>query len=105
MPSKPLMGDSCLTPEDGAYEHFKGNMADRLLGFLSEGGRKKQVVGQAELLPCLVARHLWGERMKGRPVLHFIGNEAARYALIKGSSPTLESAWLIASFWGRESSI
>ena len=43
--------------------------------------------------------------MKGRPVICFIDNDAARYALIKGSSPTPDSAWLAALYWEREATV
>ena len=32
----------------------------------------------------------------------YIDNEAAKFALIKGSSPTRDSAWLVQEFWERE---
>ena len=32
----------------------------------------------------------------------YIDNEAAKYALIKGTSPTHESAWLVQHFWEKE---
>ena len=31
--------------------------------------------------------------------MHYVDNEAAKYGLIKGSSPTRDSAWLINEFW------
>ena len=61
-----------------------------------------QVVGQAELLPCVFARRLWSGRLRGRLVMHFIDNDAARFSLIKGTSPTQDSAWLTGEFWRRE---
>ena len=42
---------------------------------------------------------------EGRPVLCFIDNDAARYALIKGSSPTPDSAWLSAMYWEKETDV
>ena len=69
---------------------------------MTEGGVKKQVVGRAELLPCVFARRLWSEKLQGRPVMHFIDNDAARFSLIKGTSPTQDSAWLTGEFWRRE---
>ncbi len=63
-------------------------------------GQKRQVVGQAELLPCLLARRLWAERLRGRLVVHFVDNEAARFALIKGTPPTVDSAWIAGEMWG-----
>ena len=34
--------------------------------------------------------------------MHYIDNEAAKYGLIKGNSPTRDSAWLINEFWKQE---
>ena len=36
-------------------------------------------------------------------MIHFVDNDSARIALIKGASPCLESAWLVQSFWIDES--
>ncbi len=40
--------------------------------------------------------------MRNRPLLVYIDNDAARYGLIKGSSPTRDSAWLIDEYWRLE---
>ncbi len=69
---------------------------------LTDGWTKKQVVGQAELVPCLAAKQVWRKRMRGRLVMNYIDNEAAKYALIKGTSPTRDSAWLVNEFWKSE---
>ena len=52
---------------------------------------QKQVIGQAELFPLLVARLTWSERLRGRSVIFFIDNESARIAAIKSYSPVLPS--------------
>ena len=41
--------------------------------------------------------------MEGRAVTHHVDNEAARYAVIKGTSLTLDSAFLMAAFWKEDS--
>ena len=73
-------------------------MGREMVRRLSEQGKKKQIIGQAELYPAIVARRLWKKKIEGRDVIHFVDNDSARYALIKGSSPSLESAWLVQSF-------
>ena len=45
-------------PEDGAVELFGGNVSEDLMELLPDGGAKRQVVGQSELLPCLAAKHV-----------------------------------------------
>ena len=44
-------------------------------------------------------------KIRGRLVLHFIDNDAARFSLIKGTSPTLESAWLAGLLWEHDRNI
>ena len=73
-----------------------------LLDLLALGGTKKQIVGQSELLPCVAARIVWEKRTRNRPTIHFVDNDAARFAMIKGSSPTPDSAWLTGRFWEEE---
>ena len=46
-------------PEDKAYEFFKGEVGPALKTILTLNGQKKQIVGQAEILPCLAARQVW----------------------------------------------
>ena len=43
--------------------------------------------------------------MNGRPVICVIDNDAARYALIKGSSATPDSDWQSAMHWEREATV
>ena len=99
----PDTGGVMYDPETGEDAGFGRNMGQALKTRLTVKGTKRQIIGQAELYPALVARRLWKEKLKeGRDVLHFIDNDSARYALIKGSSPCLESAWLVQSFWTHE---
>ena len=50
-----------------------------------------QVIGQAELLPVLIAARLWSRRLRGRRVISYIDNDSARFALINGASPNESS--------------
>ena len=92
-------------PEDGSFQDFGGQIGDALLDLLSDGGAKMQVVGQAELIPCVAAKEVWRKKLRGRLVMNYVDNEAAKYALIKGSSPRKDSAWLMQQFWEREANI
>ena len=40
-----------------------------------------------EILPRLFAQTLRGKKMIGHPVIYYLGNEAAKYGLIKGVEP------------------
>ena len=74
-------------------------MSEELKWFLSLDGRKAQIVGQAEGLPCLLARCIWSARMKNRAVLYCIDNDATRYGFIQGTSDDPHMAVMPASFW------
>eukprot|EP00971_Amphidinium_carterae_P042542 836427-Amphidinium_carterae.1 len=56
---------------------------------------KKQLIGQAEILPILVSRLLWSDRLRGRKVFFFVDNDAARYACIRGWSEAVGSNQMI----------
>ena len=94
----PIMFD----PEDNAYEFVKKDMSEELKWFLSLEGRKAQIVGQAEVLPCLLAKRIWTARMRNRAVLYFIDNDAARYSFIKGISDDPHMSVMPTSFWDEE---
>ena len=92
-----------IDPETNESAGFWRNMRESMLNRLSANGKKKQVIGQAELYPVIVARRFWSEKIRDRDGFHFVDNDSARYAPIKGSSPCLESAWLVQAFWTLES--
>ena len=54
-----------------------------------------QVVGQAELAPVRLAAAVWAERLRGRYVVWWLDQDAARLGLVKGYSPSEFSADLI----------
>ena len=77
-------------PEAGTLEVFGNRVGDELAAILTSNGAKRQIVGQAELLPCVAA-----DEVRNRNVRWYLDNEAARYGRIKGASPTRDSAKLI----------
>ena len=50
------VGGVLYDPKDGYMKAFGGDLPTEVLAKLSPGGHKRQVVGQAELLPCWAAR-------------------------------------------------
>ena len=73
------------------------------LGTLPQAGdRARQLIGQAELLPAVVAQRTWSQRWAGRRVLLFMDNDSARHALIRGGSTSTASAHLVGLFWREE---
>ena len=106
-PSRPTRlkagyGAVMYDPEDGALELFGGEVSRELMRLLPAGGDKKQIVGQSELIPCLAAKQIWKKRLTRRRALMFVDNEAAKFGLIKGSSPTRDSAWLLGEIYKEE---
>ena len=57
----------------------------------------KQVIGQAEVYPVLLARQLWRRWLKGRSAVVFVNNDSARFALIRGDSPSVASRDVLAA--------
>ena len=49
----------------------------------------EQIISQAEAYAVLVLRFRYSDTLMNRPSLWFIDNEAARFSLIKGASPSL----------------
>ena len=58
-------------------------------------GRSWQVVAQAELAPVFLAAVVWAERLRGKHLIVWIDQNAARQGLVKGYSPSEMSAELI----------
>ena len=50
----------------------------------------------------MLARHTWRERLVGRLVIHFIDNDSAKDALIKGHSSHPASMEIIEQVWAQE---
>ena len=73
--------------QEGAVEEWK-----------RESG-KAWVIHQAELMPALLAVRLWRKRLTSRRLLIFVDNDAARCALVKGTTPVLPSARMVGAFW------
>ena len=49
---------------------FGRHMNTKLKERLTKKGKKKQIIGQAELYPVICARKLWADKIKGRDVIH-----------------------------------
>ena len=54
-----------------------------------------QIIGQAELLPVLVAKYIWRSILANRRVIYFVDNDSARLALVRGYSPVITSLGII----------
>jgi len=79
-------------------EYFSGTVAAARVQAWHAAGTQHPVF-QAELLPVVVAATTWRRALRGREVLVFVDNEAARYALVKGYSPVRSAAQLLGEAW------
>ena len=50
------------------------------------GKGKKQLVTEAELLPVLISRKLWMDRVSGSKIITFVDSNPAKFSLIRGTS-------------------
>ena len=95
------VGGILLDAAAAGSEHFGGIVDDKIVrGWLAEGN-KQRAIHQAEVYPALVALELWAERLRGRRVLLFVDNDAAKECLIKGTTRSKASAKLVSDFWCR----
>ena len=109
---------------DGAFEPgAEGNMVATCGGVLVDGGRcrsyfgavvpprltklwasegSKQLIGQIELVPVVLARRLWASQIQGRKLICFLDNEAGREGLVKGFSPAMYSRQILQAIAAEE---
>ncbi len=93
-----------LVCSDGSRRYF-GSKVPRYIVERWQAGGKKQVVGQAELLPALIARVVWAPLLTNCFCVHFIDSDAARGALVRRYSPVIVSNQLVALTWTLDASL
>ena len=81
----PGVGAQCFgaTVSESTLESWRTKMGQR------------QLIGQAELFPLLVARLTWPDLLRSRRVLFFVDNESARIGMIRTYSPVLPSLGIV----------
>ena len=94
--SKVTVGGILFDPVGGPPEFFGTTVSEGILGEWREKGLR-QVIGQAEVYPYLLARRLWRTKLKGRSLTAYIDNDSARFALIRGESHAAASRDLLAA--------
>jgi hypothetical protein len=60
-----------------------------VLEWRSESPDKRQFVTEAELLPQLVAKTNWRNRVAGSKMISFVDSNPAKFSLIKGTSDSI----------------
>ena len=96
--------DGCLTVTVGAVlytqggeVHFFGCRVGKELVTAWRALGSDQVIGQAEILPALLAKVVWSRWLAGAYLVCFIDNESAKFALMASASPVQASADLVAA--------
>ena len=98
--ASPWGRSSTYDPADGEILFFGLEVPDWVATEWGRGeGEDAQVIGQAELAPILLAKRVWRERLRGHAVVYFVENNFARDAMIRGYSPVVSSARVIAEAW------
>ena len=63
--------------------------------FMRRFVRRKQYIGQVELLGVLCAYTSFGERMRGKRVVHFVDNTSALAAAVRGYAGPVDSRRIV----------
>ena len=90
-----------IDPMKGPVEFISCRVSPSIVDSWRVSGQK-QIIGQGELFPILVARHTWREKLVGRLIIHFIDNNSAKDALIKGHSQHPVSMSIVEQVWTQE---
>ena len=84
-----------LDPVDMSYHFFGASLSSRdLAGLLAKGG--ETIILELEVLPVLVCRRVWADRLRGRSHISFVDNAAAKDGLVAGYSRNAVACELIA---------
>ena len=81
---------------------FEGHVSKRLVESWRASIGGMQVIGQVELLPLLLIRIGWPDRLHNRRTICFVDNDSARDGLIKAYSPSRPSMRIISAFYQAE---
>ena len=97
------VGAVCLDTVDEKALMFGTAVPPKLVEFWKSTGNV-QTIGQAEILPMLLARVAFKEKMRHRRCFIFADNESARQCLIKGHSDSLASDLMVRQLVALEAS-
>ena len=95
------MGGVMLLRDSGIDEWhaFGGEVLPEVAQEWRDDGKRTRVIHQAELLPAQLAIEVWAQAVTGRRVILFVDNDAARAALVKGTTKVRPSARIVSKFW------
>ena len=93
---KAVYGAVILGRATHTHEAFGQTLLQDVAEEIEQTVGAEQIVAQAELLAVVAAKEPWTKQLMckgGRRVVVFIDNDAARYGLIEGHSPSGTSGW------------
>ena len=97
------IGAVLVDPSGRCAEFFGLDVgSDVLADFLTYS---RHPIHELEILPVVVSSILWGSRYRGANIVHFIDNESARMAFIKGRGETPWAKTLVQSFVLKEEAL
>ena len=83
-------GAVLIDPATDTKRFFGESIPSTIVDAWSSTG-KRQLVGQAEVLPVLVSKVVWAPLLRGRKVIWFLDNDSAKAALGSGASPVMHT--------------
>ena len=84
-----------LISPSGEVEVLGAVVPDEVTATWKSKANQRQVIGQAEIFPFIVARLTWQHLLAHKRVIYFGDNEAARIGMIRAYSPVLASLKLV----------
>ena len=77
------VGAVLFDPVSNRLQCFGAGISQGTIETWKSKADQKQVIGQAELFPLLVARLTWKDIIAGRRCMYFLDNESARIAMVR----------------------
>ena len=89
-----------MDPADGTYAFFAARLSPAVMAQLVS--KAANPIAAVEALAVLLAFFVWDRRLRARTVLGFVDNEAAKQALVKGSSAAEDVAAIVGDICAAE---
>jgi len=93
------VGGVLYDPVTKRFEFFGARVPDAIAESWGRHCGREQVIGQAEIAPMVLAALIWREALQFRQTLVVVDNDSTKDAAVRGYSPSLSSAFLVAALW------
>jgi hypothetical protein len=87
-------GAILFDPNDGTSQYFGEPIPAELVSEWKSDGASK-IIAQAELLPVLISKQIWADRIRGNRVLFFVDNEGAKFSCVNMTSDNRHSRHIL----------